>query len=361
MSRFEPELAFTARRRQREALSSLSRCCVAIGVGAMDRHTYPADLLQREWPDDREAQLLLKASSEPPPGTASSSVAALLRTIIPSLFETLGPASAGAQLLGRGLQLNFDTAYQINLPAIVADPTLAAFTAEGAPISVVQPVVESWITLKANKELATSIVLTRELLEISNAQVLMSDLLISSTALALDACLFDATAADATRPAGLLNGITALTATTVPTGGSTTEAMLKDIENLVAVVSQITAEPPVLIACPSRAIAMQLRAPHTLAPLTVLASSAVPANNLIAVAPIAVASATGSAPEIRASDEATLNMANPAAAIIAAGGTLAVSTRSLWQTDATSIKLRLPTDWALRDPRGIAYVSTTAW
>jgi hypothetical protein len=345
----------------RATLASLSRTCVAIGVGGVDRHQYPQDVLQRLWPDDREAELLLKASSEPPASTTSASVAALLRVIIPSFFETLSAASAGAQLFGRGLALSFGDAFQITLPALIASNSYAGFTAEGAPIPVGQPLVESPIMLKGNKKLASIIVLTRELLVSSNAERLMSDLLIKSVALSLDAVLFDANPATGTRPAGLRNGITALTATPIPAGGSAMDAMWSDIENLLAAVSPISAEPPVLVASPARAWTMVLRAPHKFEPLTVLGSSAVAASDLICIAPAAFASATGSAPTIENSPDTLLNMETNPAAIIGAGPTFAVPVRSTWQTDSVALKLRLPTDWALRDPRGLSWLNTSAW
>jgi hypothetical protein len=40
---------------------------------------------------------------------------------------------------------------------------------------------------------------------------------------------------------------------------------------------------------------------------------------------------------------------------------VAAPTRSLWQTDAIGLKVRWPVSWALRDPRGFAWLTPTAW
>jgi hypothetical protein len=34
--------------------------------------------------------------------------------------------------------------------------------------------------------------------------------------------------------------------------------------------------------------------------------------------------------------------------------------RSVWQTDSVAVKVRWPVSWALRDPRGVAWL-TPAW
>jgi hypothetical protein len=41
--------------------------------------------------------------------------------------------------------------------------------------------------------------------------------------------------------------------------------------------------------------------------------------------------------------------------------TVAAPTRSLWQTDAVGIKVRFNADWALRDPRALAWTTVSGW
>jgi hypothetical protein len=61
-------------------------------------------------------------------------------------------------------------------------------------------------------KLAVIAVLSYEMLNGSNAEAMVRDALTRSAPLALDTALFDASASSAARPAGLRNGISALTA-----------------------------------------------------------------------------------------------------------------------------------------------------
>jgi hypothetical protein len=46
--------------------------------------------------------------------------------------------------------------------------------------------------------------------------------------------------------------------------------------------------------------------------------------------------------------------------IVSTGGVAAAPARSTWQTDSVAVKVRWPATWALRDPRGFAWL-TPAW
>ena len=98
--------------------------------------------------------------------------------------------------------------------------------------------------------------------------------------------------------------------------------------------------------------------PHTLLRLTRAWCSRrqVAANLVIAVALNAVASAGGSDPPQIESNRDTLLYEDDAPG--PDDGTLKAPTRSLFQTDAVALKIRLPISWALRDPRGVAWLSS---
>ena len=104
-----------------------------------------------------------------------------------------------------------------------------------------------------------------------------------------------------------------------------------------------------LVTALGRAAAISLRVQREL-PFPVLGSPAVAADDVIAIATQGIASATDPVPEISSSRSATVHM-----------NTVAAPTRSLWQTATIGIKLRFNASWALRDPRALAWLSTTAW
>ena len=97
---------------------------------------------------------------------------------------------------------------------------------------------------------------------------------------------------------------------------------------------------------------------------TVLASSALAPADLIAVAPGAIASATDSVPQISAARETVLHMADPASMIATVGtpgNIMSAPTSNLFQIDCIALRLKMSASWMKRDPRAVAWLSTTAW
>ena len=88
---------------------------------------------------------------------------------------------------------------------------------------------------------------------------------------------------------------------------------------------------------------LRLRSPREL-PVAVLASSAVAAGDLIAVAPPALVSALGDV-RIEADREATIS----------------APVRSMWQTDTIGLRLLMTASWGLRHPSGLAWLTATGW
>jgi hypothetical protein len=110
-----------------------------------------------------------------------------------------------------------------------------------------------------------------------------------------------------------------------------------------------------------RAMTLRLRAPREL-PVTVLASSAVAAGDLIAVAPAALVSATGPV-RIEASRDAEIHMETTPTGISIPGtpNVVASPVQSMWQTDTVSLRLVMTASWGLRHSSGLAWLTTTAW
>jgi hypothetical protein len=84
-------------------------------------------------------------------------------------------------------------------------------------------------------------------------------------------------------------------------------------------------------------------------------------KTVAAFAPAAVASGYREAPEIETSREALIHFEDTTpAAIIGTGGTLAVPTRSAFQTDVIAIKVRGRAAWAVA-PGGAQVVANVNW
>ena len=333
---------------RRQSIYRAARC---IGLAALNRGMLPAEIVTAHYKSDRSLDLVMRAASSP----HSIANTAALTEISQVFLRLLTPASAGAALLERGEQLVFDGAASISVPTISL--STGAFVGEGAPMPVQQPLTSSPISLTPHK-LAFISVLTGEMLRSSNAEEFVRQALVESTGPALDRALFSNNAATADRPAGLLNGIAALTPAAA---GEKAQGLVDDLATLATAVAPVAGNTDVVIvAAPAQAVALALRVPTALT-WPILTSASLAAGTLIAIAANALVSATDGAPQVDASQQSTPVMADPAAEAVDIGGVIAKPIRSSYQTDSVALRLRWPITWALRDPRGVAWMSGVNW
>jgi hypothetical protein len=334
-------------------VSALARACIAKAMARLDPRCDERDHMRTRWPDDPTAPLILRAASQPATLAANP---VLGPSLVADLIATIGPTGAGARLLQAGLQLVFGSAGTVYVPGLEATADKVTFVREGAPIPV-HGLTATGALLEPRK-LAVIVALSAEMIAGSNAETLVADALTRATSLAIDAALFDDVVGDDVRPAGLRYGIAASTASE---STDPNEAMIEDLSALAGTVSVIGG-PIMLVTAPERAIAIGLRAPREL-PFPILGSPSVAPDDVIAIATQGIASATDAVPEISSSRSATVHMDDDPSAISSIGtpNTVAAPTRSLWQTATIGIKLRFNASWALRDPRALAWLTTTAW
>jgi len=305
------------------------------------------------WPSDRVLDELLEKAAVAPAMTSVAGWAAELAVrVVHDAIEALGPASAGAELLKRGLVLAFDGAGLVSVPGFVAEFGNAGWVAEGQPIPVRQ--LASTAAILNPHKLAAIAVLSREMTESSNAEALVTDALVRAAGRMLDEVLFDANPEDAARPKGLRNGVAALTPSN---NANSSEAFYEDLGALFGSLAPVGGNGPyVLVMSPGRAMMFNARG-HGSMPATnvvVLGSSAV-VNDVLAVAPAALVAALSPEPEVEASKAAQIVMDTAPGAAGVAGPV----NKSMFQSDAVAVKVRWPVTWALRDPRGFAWMTPT--
>jgi hypothetical protein len=348
----QPDLA------RERAVASFYRACALAAYRVVDPSRGGMEnYLQRQgWGDDRLAGLLTRAAAAPAMTSQSGWASQLGRSIVADFLAGLGPVSAGADLFQQALSLSFDGAASVHLPHFVAEFANSGFVAEGQPIPVHALALGDPNVLSPHK-LAAIAVLTREMIESSNAEKLVGDVLTRSAGRILDEVLFDANPESAARPAGLRNGIAATAASAATESGA---AFTADIGALADKVSPVAGNSGLaFIASPGRALKIKLRLPNDIDGVTVLGSSAV-INDLLCVATSALVSIADAAPSIEASKAAVLHR-DTAPAPIVNGGQPAAPSMSVFQHDAVALKVRWPVTWSLRDPRGFAWTTPTAW
>jgi hypothetical protein len=340
---------------RRRGADALIRGICALLCARAEPTLYPDEIVVRNWPDDRDAQLIVKAAVAPATMTTTAWAQSLASTALTDLILSLGPASAGSQLLKRGMQLSFARSASIIVPAIVAAASSVGFVGEGMPIPVRALSFDTSLTLSLPK-FATISVFTREIFthSVPTIEALVSAILTESLSLALDTALLDTTAGDAVRPPGLRNGIAAVGTASTTTPKS--EAMADDVEMLIGAVASIAGGNPIIfITNPVQAAALRIRG-RTIFPYEIFPTSALAPGVVVAIATNAVASALDAEPSLETSAEGTIVMDTSPTALSTVGtpNTVAAPTRSLYQTDTLSLRLRFGVSWGLRNPGGIA-------
>jgi hypothetical protein len=337
------------------ATDALVRAVITVADGKLNPDRVTSEFMTRRWGSEAAADVatVLRAASAPAT-TTNAGWAGLWATTVLSYLSNLIPYSAGADLLQRALVLTFDGANQISIPTVSAP--LADFVQQGAPIPVVQAVSGIQTNLSPCK-FAVITVLTREVVESGNAEALVKTALLESTGPALDRRLFDNVAATPDlRPAGLLNGKVALTAST---NTDKYEAMVSDIATLAATVAPLAANGGIIfVAAPKQAVALNIGLPNFNYPI--LVSGSLADGTIIVVARNAVISAFDALPLIDTTKAATMHM-DTAPQQLATGGTMASPTTVMFQTDKIGIRLRWPITWALRNANAIAFMTGLAW
>ena len=312
----------------------------------------PQDVAAQMWPNDRMlAQLMeIKATSAPAMTTVSGWALEIAYRVVADTVEALGAASSAIDVMDLALKLAWDGAGSISVPALVASAANGGFVAEGDPIPVRQLAATG--ALMSPKKVASIAVLTREMMEGSNAEALISDTLVKSAALAIDTVFFGSAAATAAAPAGIRNGISTLTASN---NADPFAAFSEDMATLINSVGAVGGKGPfVLVANAGRATGIEVRYISESRNVVPIISS-VAGNDIIAVAPKAIAVALSVDPDVETADTGTLVMDTAPVPPGSVG-----PERSLFQTDSLAIKIRWPVSWVVRDVRGVAWL-TPAW
>jgi Phage capsid family len=335
---------------ERENCRSLVRVITAKALGRDD----PSGLLQRTWPHDTRAEMLLKAAVSPT-STSSYPTHATARTL-----PALAPQSAAVRLFARCLEVDLAGVATVRIPYTVTTPQ-PGFIGEGAAAPLAQFSLAGVDLGPARKILIQSAV-TGELENSGpeTASVIIGRSLAEATARSLDTAVFGGAAADATRPAGLLNGVTPITAT----AGGGLAALASDLGNLAGQIAdaEIASDDLVIIAHPESATKLRVLAPGF--GNTVLGCAQLAVGTVIAVAPSGLGVGYSGVPDIETSIEATVHFEDSSPLQIASGaqgsGVLATPTKSAFQQDLIIIRVRARCAWAAL-PGAVQYLSGATW
>lgn len=345
-------------------------CTVLSNVTGRDA----VSILEERYRDHEATNVFVRAAVDPAKTTVSGWASELVETETVAFLETLRDASFYPLLAARGANLQFGPGRgQIKIPSRSATPSISgSFVAEGAPI----PVRRLGLTSKTLSPHKMGVIsyFTREIAKYSNPQIegLLRQEIRGDTADTLDTLLTDANAGSTTRPAGLLNSVSALTASTA--GGWA--AILEDIDTLAAPFDTAKAGRDLVLLMNKREARKlgfvpgpddkigSMRQILAEAGITPVASVNVPAGRLIMVDAADFATAAGDQPEFEASEQAVIHAEDTSPAQIGTAGSppvVAAPVISMFQTASIALRMLLDVTWAMRRDGMVQWIDGADW
>jgi hypothetical protein len=327
-------------------------------------------VLAERFPGDEYTAQVTRAAIAGATTTTAGWAQELVQTGQGQFVNSLMPNQVFPPLAAMGLPLTFGpNAGAIKIPSRAATPSIGgSFVAESSPIPVRRLGLTS-ITLYPHKVGGIS-VFSREIAAYSNPDIesIIRDAIISDTQINIDALLLDNVAVSTTRPAGLTNGVSTLTAT----AGGGYAAFLGDMGKLTAPFYAANAgrrlaflmnpaQRNQLVFAPGPAGAPFGWAKEFTDMFSVIASTSIAAGAVYMVDAADFVSVTGS-PEFDVSEVATVHMEDTTPLQIATGaqgsGVLATPTQSMFQTAQIAIRMVANVNWAMRRSGMVQFIGS---
>lgn len=329
-------------------------------------------VLQERYAGQEAVSYIAKADQTIGTTTVSGWASELVQTVNQGFLQALTPFSIYPALRSRGIGVNFDGIGKVVLPRRTAGGAGGGFVAEGQPIRVGRITTAS--AEMTPKKLGVIVPFSRELAKRSTPAIegLVRQAILEDTGAVLDAALIDAVASSTARPAGLLNGVSAVAS---GYGGGDYQAVVADLKALLAPFYSANAGDNITVLMnPAQGLALSMMPGPGAAgefgwsePLTrrlnIIESTNVPAGRLIALRNSDFATALGDAPEFDVSDQATIHMEDttPAEIVSGTGPSTADPVRSLYQTATIGVRMLMDVSWLMRRPGMVQWVDGTSW
>lgn len=329
-------------------------------------------ILEERYPGHEATAAVTRTAIAVATTTTSGWASQLVETAMADFLALLPPTSVYPVLRSMGVGLTFGpNSGAIKIPFSSSTTALAGgFVLEGDPIPVGRLTLDS-ITLTPHK-FGIIVPMTKEVMRYTNPalEAIVRSELLARTAIKLDSLLIDSTASSATRPAGLLNGVSAGSAY----GGGDYQAFLADMKTLLSPFDTANAGRSLaLLMNPAQARGVRMMAgPNAsgfgwanqfLADFRVISSTSITAGTVIAVDAADFVTGTGDSPMFETSDQATIHMEDSPSAISATGtpNTVAAPVRSMFQTNSVALKMTMDVTWAMRRSGMVQYISSVTW
>lgn len=353
---------------EKDGMDLLVKALVVRGVSHFGNITLEKALESR-YPGHEAVGIVAKADQVIGTTTGSHWADDLVQTAYFGFLQALMPYSVFPALLSKGLSLQFDQWGTLKLPGRSAGTAGGGFRAEGSPIRVGK--LTTFSADLVPKNMGVIVPFTKELAKRSTPAIegIVRQAILEDTAKVLDPVLLDATAVSTARPAGLLNGISA-----VGTGfaGGDYQAVREDLKALLApFVTADGVDNIVVIMNPTQGLSLSMMEgpvgdPNWLERIkervTFIESTNATAGRLIALRASDFAGAGGN-PDFDVSEQATIHMEDttPLEIVSGTGPITADPVRSLWQTNSIGVRMLMDVSWVMRRSGMVQWINGTSW
>lgn len=345
------------------------RAAVANGIALLTGKEV-SKVLDERYPGHEATAVICKADQTIGTTGVSGWASELVQTAYADFLDALSGYSVYPALRDRGIGLNLDGAGSMIIPGRTAGTAGGGFVGEGSPIRVGKLTTTS--KTLTPKKMGVIIPFSKELAKRSTPAIeaLVRQAILEDTAAVLDPLLLDDTAVGSTRPAGLLNGVSAAA---VGYAGGDHQAVREDFKALLApFIAANAADNITVVMNPAQGLAISmmegpLGMPDWFKPIrdrvTLLESTHATAARLIALRNADFATATGDAPEFDVSEQATIHMEDTTSLEIVSGTgpTTADPVRSLWQTNSVGIRMLMDITWLMRRTGMVQWINGTSY
>ena len=328
-------------------------------------------VLDDRYPGHEATAIITKADQTIGTTGVSGWASELVQTVNQGFLDALMPFSVYPALRARGIGMNFDGIGTVSLPSRTAGGAGGGFVAEGSPIRVGR-ITTAAVTMTPRK-MGVIVPFSRELAKRSTPAIeaLVRQAILEDTGVVLDTHLTDATASSTTRPAGLLNGVSAAA---TGYGGGDYQAVLADFKALLApFFAANAADNIVVLMNPAQGLALAMMpGPDGVIGsfmgairerVSFLESTTVTSGRLIALRASDFATAMGDAPEFDISEQATVHMEDttPLEIVSGTGPTTADPVRSFFQTATIGVRMLMDVTWKMRRTGMVQWIDGTTW
>lgn len=330
------------------------------------------DVVRERWGEDEATLVVTRAAQSTALTTQTGWAAELIQTSNADFMASLPIDSVFNPLSGAGTTLSFGPGSgAIKIPSMAATPSITgSFVGEAQPIPVRRAGLTS-ITLTPHK-MGVITRFSREIAMYSTPAIetICRDAIANHTSVTIDTLLLDNVAGSAVRPAGLTNGVAAITATT---GGGFT-AVLKDLGLLTAPFYALNAgRRLVLIMNPAQGLQLSMVpgpagvqfgwTSQFTSRFQIIESTTVPTGNVYVIDAADFVSVNGNL-EFEVSEEATLHIEDTTPQNISAVGApnvVAAPVESMFQTAQIALRMLVNINWAMRRTGLVQWMTGVNW